>query len=198
MTVLGKSIGGGMPLSGVAGRGEILSLCDTKTNPNRGVKFEGGTFSAHPSSIISGLTFLKYLIKEEEKIYPKINKMGEMVRRGIEEIFIRNGFNVKCTGKNESMGINSSIVGVHFLREKVDHLVSPDEVWNEKVSNFEMREKIFRLAMINKGFNTFHGYGAISYAHTKEEIQASLDAVESIASNWKKNPDKIDKTIRLW
>ena len=110
--------------------------------------------------------------------------MGELVRKKIEEIFIRNGFNVKCTGVNESMGINSSIVGVHFLREKVDHLVSPDEVWNEKVCNFEMREKIFRLAMINKGFNTFHGYGAISYAHTKEEIHASLDAVECIASNW--------------
>jgi len=198
MTVLGKSIGGGMPLSAVAGRGEILSLCDTKTNSNRRVKFEGGTFSAHPSSLISGLTFLKYLIKHEGEIYPKINKMGEMVRKGIEGIFIRNGFNVKCTGKNESMGINSSIVGVHFLRKKLDHIVSPDEVWNEKVSNFEMREKIFRLAMINKGFNTFHGYGAISYAHTKEEIQASLDAVECIASNWKKIPDKIDKTIRLW
>jgi len=198
MTVLGKSIGGGMPLSAVAGRGEILSLCDTNTNSNRRVKFEGGTFSAHPSALLSGLTFLKYLIKDEGKIYPKINKMGEMVRKKIEEIFIRNGFNVKCTGVNESMGINSSIVGVHFLREKVDHLVSPDEVWNEKVCNFEMREKIFRLAMINKGFNTFHGYGAISYAHTKEEIQASLDAVECIASNWKKIPDKIDKTIRLW
>ncbi len=198
LTVLGKSIGGGMPLSAVAGRGKILSLCDPKTKSNRRVKFEGGTFSAHPAALLSGLTFLKYLIKEEKKIYPKINKMGEMVRKGIEEIFIRNGFNVKCTGKTKSTGINSSIVGVHFLREKMDHIVSPDDVWNEKVSNFEIREKIFRLAMINKGFNTFHGYGAISYAHTKEEIQASLDAVESIAINWKKIPDKIDKTIRLW
>jgi len=38
--------------------------------------------------------------------------------------------------------------------------------------------------MLNEGFNIFHGYGAISYAHSKEEIQASLDAIERIARKW--------------
>jgi glutamate-1-semialdehyde 2,1-aminomutase len=40
--------------------------------------------------------------------------------------------------------------------------------------------------MLNEGFNTFHGYGAISAAHSEAEIQASLDAVEKIAKKWKK------------
>jgi len=51
-------------------------------------------------------------------------------------------------------------------------------------SDFEMREKVFKLAMINEGFYTFHGFGALSDAHTDEEIQSSLDAVERIAKKW--------------
>ncbi len=38
--------------------------------------------------------------------------------------------------------------------------------------------------MLEEGFNIFHGYGAISAAHTSDEIQASLDAVERIAKKW--------------
>ena len=48
-----------------------------------------------------------------------------------------------------------------------------------------MREKIFKLAMLLEGFNIFHGYGAISDAHTEKEIQSSLDAVERIARKWR-------------
>jgi glutamate-1-semialdehyde 2,1-aminomutase len=47
-----------------------------------------------------------------------------------------------------------------------------------------MREKIFKLAMLNEGFYTFHGYGAISAAHSDEDIQDSLDAVDRIAKKW--------------
>jgi hypothetical protein len=38
--------------------------------------------------------------------------------------------------------------------------------------------------MLEEGFNVFHGYGAISQAHSEEEIQASLDAAERIARKW--------------
>jgi glutamate-1-semialdehyde aminotransferase len=44
--------------------------------------------------------------------------------------------------------------------------------------------------MLEQGFNTFHGYGAISIAHTKEEIQASLDAVERVAKKWTQYREK--------
>jgi glutamate-1-semialdehyde 2,1-aminomutase len=48
-----------------------------------------------------------------------------------------------------------------------------------------LRENIFKLDMLQDGFNIFHGYGAISAAHSDEEIQSSLDAVERIAEKWK-------------
>jgi hypothetical protein len=76
-------------------------------------------------------------------------------------------------------------VGVQFLNEKIDKVSSPEQVWNPEVCDFELREKIFRLSMLEEGFNIFHGYGAVSAAHSEKEILESLDAVERIAKKWR-------------
>lgn len=184
ISVFGKAIGGGMPISAIAGKDEVMRLCSQETREEERVKLEGGTFSAHPSAMLAGLKFTQYLIAHEEDIYPRIGSLGEKVRGEIEKIFSTFGFNVMCTGNGNSVVKNSSIIGVHFMREECERIVSPEQVWDPKVCDVEMREKIFKLAMLEEGFNIFHGYGAISAAHTEEEIQASLDAIERIAKKW--------------
>lgn len=186
MVVFGKAIGGGMPVSALAGRRDVLELCDSSAPNEKKVKFEGGTFSAHPAAMLAGSVFLQYLIENEDAVYTKIGRLGAFVRKNIEEIFTRYGFNVKCTGGNESIARNSSVIGVQFLKKELDRLTSPEEIWNPDINDFELREKIFKLAMLKEGFNTFHGYGTISYAHTDQEIQNSLDAVERIAKHWQR------------
>ncbi len=185
LTVFGKAIGGGMPLSAVAGKDEVMALCGPDAIQEKKVKVEGGTFSAHPASMLAGLTFVKYLQDNEQDIYPRIGRFGLRVRREIENIFTTHGFHVRCTGDGNSVAKNSSVVGVHFLHDTCDQIESPEQVWNPDVCDIELREKIFKLAMIQEGFNVFHGYGSISGAHTEEEIQTSLDAVERIAKKWK-------------
>jgi len=113
-----------------------------------------------------------------------MGQLGAKVRQGIEEIFSAHGINVRCTGYGNSIVENSSAVGVHFLKEEIEKITSPEQVWNPEICDFELREKIFKLAMLNEGFNIFHGYGSISAAHSEGEIQASLDAVERIAKSW--------------
>jgi len=173
-----------MPVSAVAGRADIMELFSPETDPVNQVKFEGGTFSAHPASMLSGLIFLEYLLQNEKDIYPRIGRLGEKVRSGIEEIFSYYDIPVKCSGGDGPYGIQSSLIGVNFLNEKLDKLSFPEQIWNPKTSDIEKREKIFKLAMLEEGFNTFHGYGSISTAHSDEEIQGSLDAVERIAKKW--------------
>ncbi len=184
LTVFGKAIGGGMPVSAIAGKNEIMKLCGSESKKEERVKVEGGTFSAHPTSMMAGLTFAKYLIAHEDDIYPRIGRLGEWVRREIENIFNTYGFHVKCTGDGNSVAENSSVVGVHFLHDHCDKIESPEQVWNPEICDMELRERIFRLAMIQEGFNIFHGYGAISAAHSDEQIQSSLDAVDRIAKKW--------------
>jgi len=185
LSILGKAVGGGMPVSAVAGRNEIMEFCSPGGSQLEKVKFEGGTFSAHPASMLAGVTFLRYLVEHEKELYPRIGQLGAKVRQGIEEIFSTHGINVKCTGYGNSIVENSSAVGVHFLKKEIDKITSPEQVWNPEINDFELRENIFRLAMLNEGFNIFHGYGSISAAHTEGEIQDSLDAVERIARSWK-------------
>ena len=181
LSIFGKTVGGGMPVSAVAGREDLLSLCGPEAPAHLKVKFDGGTFSAHPASMYAGIIFLQHLIDEKEKIYPQIGRLGNSARTKIEKIFNNYGINVKCSGLDPDVIKASSLVGVHFLHENIDRISSPDHVWNPEKCDIEMREKIFKLAMINEGFNIFHGYGAVSFSHTDEEIQASLDAVERIA-----------------
>jgi glutamate-1-semialdehyde 2,1-aminomutase len=186
ITVLGKAIGGGMPLSAVAGKDEIMGLCGPEAKKDVKVKVEGGTFSAHPASMLAGLTYIKYLMDHEKDIYPRIGYLGEKVRRELVSIFASHGFHVQCTGEGNSVAKNSSVVGVHFTHGPREKIESPEQVWNPDVCDIELREKIFKLAMLQEGFNIFHGYGSISGAHTETEIQASLDAAERIAIIWKK------------
>ena len=134
--------------------------------------------------MLAGLTFLEYLNQNEKNIYSKIGRLGEKVRSGIEKIFSHYDIPVQCTGGDGPSGIQSSLIGVNFLYEQHEKLNFPEQIWDPKTSDIELREKIFKLAMLEEGFNIFHGYGAISTAHSDEEIQSSLDAVERIAKKW--------------
>jgi glutamate-1-semialdehyde 2,1-aminomutase len=184
LVVFGKAIGGGMPVSAVSGRDDVMSLLEPGTPADRSVRFDGGTFSAHPASMLAGATFVRYLIEHEQEIYPRIGSLGARVRNGIEEIFRNYGFNVKCTGDGGSVTHNSSMIAVHFLNEEIEQVISPEQAWNPEICDFELRERIFKFAMLEEGFNIFHGYGGISDAHSESEIQASLDAVDRIAKKW--------------
>lgn len=186
LTVLGKAIGGGMPVSAVAGKRDILELCGPQASPQQKVKFEGGTFSAHPTCMLAGAAYLQYLIENENDIYPRMGKMGAQVREAIENIFRSYGFFVRCTGGGEELGISSSLVGVHFLIQDLPSIDSPTQVFNPEISDYLVREIIFKLAMLEEGFHTFHGFGAISAAHTEEEIKKALEAVDKVVSYWQK------------
>ena len=185
LSTFGKIIGGGMPLAAVMGREEVMSQCHPDAPSDRRVKIEGGTFSVHPSSLLAGLTLLTYLIEHEAEIYPKIGEMGERLRKGAEEIFSEEGIRVKCTGWGNSVVKHGSMGMIHFLRDGQGRIDNPEKVWNPAVCDVEMREWVLKLAMLNEGVNTLHGLGAVSAAHTKEDIDQCLAALRRVARKLK-------------
>lgn len=185
LSILGKSIGGGMPVSAVAGRDEVMRLCVDGSDLTRKVRFEGGTFSAHPAAMIAGITFLRRLIQGQKEIYPRIGAMGERIRRQVEDIFQAHGFAVKCTGDGSRVGIPfSSMVGVQFLKQDIDRISAPEMIWNSEINDYDLREKAFKLAMILEGIHTYHGWGAVSAAHGDDDVTTALSAVKHIAGKW--------------
>ncbi|NBF41897.1 MAG: aminotransferase class III-fold pyridoxal phosphate-dependent enzyme [Spirochaetes bacterium] len=181
LTVFGKAIGGGMPVAAVAGREDVMSLAAPGAPHDQAVKFDGGTFSAHPAAMTAGVVFLRYLIEHEDEVYPYIGRLGRMAREGIEERLQAYGINARCGGDADPVSENSSLVAVHVLTDGTASVSSPDQVYDPARSDMELRDEIFRLAMLKEGFHVVHGYGGISFAHTEEQIQESLDAFERIA-----------------
>ncbi len=173
ITTLGKIIGGGFPIGAVAGLSEILKLADLTS----GHKWErcwigGGTFSCNPMSSIAGLATIEFLEENANQVYSKINKLGDEARRSIDKTLNGlKGLNVKTTGIG-------SLLLTHFLKEE-GHIKSPRD--RLKKTDLEIQRN-FYIALITHGVFFLPGHaGAISYAHTEEDIKRMIEAVEKIA-----------------
>ncbi|MFP4066021.1 MAG: aspartate aminotransferase family protein [Spirochaetaceae bacterium] len=181
LSVFGKAIGGGMPIAAVTGREDIMSLAAPGADPEKAVKFDGGTYSGHPGAMVAGVAFIRHLIEHEDEIYPYIGHLGRIAREGIEERLAAYGFNARCGGDGSPVTENSSLCAVHVLTDGAHSLRSPEQVADPARSDVELRDEIFKLAMLREGFHVVHGYGGISFAHSEEQVRGSVDAFERIA-----------------
>src|SRR5256712_3170402 len=81
MTVLGKILGGGLPVAAFGGRREIME----KLAPLGGV-YQAGTYSGNPVSVAASLAMLQSLKRRAGQLYPKLEKTGEEMRKGISDL----------------------------------------------------------------------------------------------------------------
>lgn len=179
LSTYAKVIGGGMPLAAVAGREEIMRLC--RPGSERRVKFDGGTFSAHPAALLAGNALVEYLAEHEDEIYPRLGMLGEKMRRGVEEAFAREGIYVQCTGYGNEVVTDSSLGMIHFPVEEGIRLTCPDQVWNPAVCDVDRREKVLKLAFLLERVYVMHGLGALSTEHTEDDLEWMFAACEGAA-----------------
>ncbi|MEM3104435.1 MAG: hypothetical protein QXD69_02900, partial [Candidatus Bathyarchaeia archaeon] len=98
------------------------------------------------------------------------NRLGEEARRSIDKILNGlNGLNVKTTGIG-------SLLLTHFLKEGSD-IKSP----RDRLKTDLEIQRNFYIALMTHGVFFLPGHaGAISYAHTDEDIKRLIEAVEKI------------------
>ena len=179
ITTLGKITGGGMPVGAIVGRKKILE----KTSPERkSEKWEriligGGTFSAHPLTAVAGLAMLNYLKDHHKEVYPLLERKGDKVRKGMQEIFHREGVNALITGIG-------SLFQTHFPFQKKEPLNAPHLI--HRFTDINKREIEFRIRMLTKGVHVMHGGGCLTLAHSGEDIEKILKATREVAKEMKK------------
>ncbi|MFQ5875867.1 MAG: aspartate aminotransferase family protein [Dehalococcoidia bacterium] len=183
LSTFGKIIGGGMPLAVVVGREEIMRLCGSAAG--RRVRFDGGTFSAHPAALLAGKTLIEHLVRNEEKIYPRLGALGQKIRLGIEEIFASHGILARCTGYGNDVISNSSLVMIHFPYDERTRMTSPEAVWDPKICHVHRREKVLKLALLLERVHVVHGLGAVSMAHSEEDVEWLFQACDGAAKRMK-------------
>ena len=179
LLALGKIIGGGMPITALAGRADIMELCNPKAGARR-VRFEGGTFSAHPATLLAGFTMLRLLSQKRDEIYPKINRLGQRIRDNVPAIFERYGVRATCTGSPNQAVPGSSMGMIQFPNEGRE-VRSPEDNWNAEVCDPELREKVLRVGLVSRGFHTVHGFGGVTFAHSDGDVDRFLEALEDFA-----------------
>jgi len=179
LTTMGKVLGGGMPVSAVVGREEVMRLVSREDE--RKVGFSGGTFSAHPAALLAAKVMIRYLVAHEDEIYPRLTELGVKARQTIEEAFASEGILVRCTGFGNEVVPDSSMAMPHFPYDDRYDLNLPDFVQNPELCDVRFRDVVLRVAMLLEDVYTVHGLGALSIAHTEADIERLGEACRQTA-----------------
>lgn len=163
LAAYGKIIGGGFPLSAVAGRAEVVDLSDTRRKGRPDYVHLSGTLSGNPVASVAGLATLREL--EKPGTYEQLHALGSRLRAGLAQAA-------------ENVGVPTSIVGdgpiaaVHFTDRPITNyadVLSGDRALLTKVNTGLVRRGIF--AQLSTKFY-------ISLAHTDEDIDKAIGAFE--------------------
>ncbi len=183
LATFGKVMGGGMPVAAVAGRADIMELAGRRGGKK--VKFSGGTFAAHPASLLAARTMMRHLVAHEGEIYPRLAELGEMTRRTMEAAFAQEGVYARCTGDANEALPGSSLAMLHFPYQDGCQLKSPDQVRDPAVCDVTLGDKVLQLALLVEDVYVVHGLGAVSTAHTEQDVAWLGEACRRVARRFK-------------
>lgn len=162
LTCLGKIIGGGLPVGAYGGKKEIM-----KHIAPSGSIYQAGTLSGNPLAMSAGIAQLKELIANKDVIYPELDKKSKKIAQGVEMASTKYNIPVCLTGVG-------SMMCVFFTDQPVFNYDLA------KTSNIEQFNKYF-WSMIDQGIylppSQFEAF-FISYAHTDEDINKTVSAIE--------------------
>ena len=181
LTTLGKVIGGGMPVAAVAGRMDILRLAGKGGT----VKFEGGTYAAHPVSMLAGKILLQHLIEHETVIYPQLYATAAQLRDIVTKAFAAENIYVRFAGDHNRDLPGNSLHMLLFPFKEGGELNTPEEVRNPAVCDLMLSEKVLQSGLLLENVFTVHGLGSNSAAHTETDLQFLGEACKQFARRLK-------------
>ncbi|WP_312472543.1 MULTISPECIES: glutamate-1-semialdehyde 2,1-aminomutase [Neobacillus] len=164
LTVLGKIIGGGLPIGAYGGRKEIM-----ETVAPLGPAYQAGTMAGNPASILSGIACLEVL--KQDGIYDYLDRLGAMLEDGILEAAKKYDIQITI---NRLKGAFT----VYFTTEKIENYKQAENTDGEIFARFFKH-------MLHQGINLAPSkYEAwfLTIAHTEEDIEATLHAVNNAFS----------------
>lgn len=173
---LGKIVGGGLPIGVLCGDRDIMSLCDPVGREKGEIAcyIGGGTFAANPLTMTAGLATLKYIKENKLNIYPRINKIGNRIRKGLNNVFSEGQIDVDVTGVG-------SLFMTHFLNDNIRKISSAQDVaLSDKVL---LKKYHFALMAKHNIFFLPEKMGSISSLHTLNDADLLIDATEQIVQS---------------
>jgi len=167
ITVLGKIIGGGMPVGAFGGAPEVMALLA----PQGGV-YQAGTLSGNPAAMAAGLATLRAL--EEEGFYESLDAAAASLIDGLLAAARAAGVGLRANRAGSMFGL--------FFTESA-RIASLADVAACDSGRF----KQFFHGMLERGVyfapSAFE-VGFVSAAHGAREIDATLEAAREVFAGW--------------
>ncbi|WP_455284414.1 aspartate aminotransferase family protein [[Eubacterium] cellulosolvens] len=164
LLILGKAIAGGLPLSAIGGKREILE----RIAP--GVLAHAGTFNSNPLCVEAALVSLSKILTEEAM--NRASGLGERLAQGYRDVIQ----DTKLVARVQAIGLSGTILFTD--REVTD--------WRSFLRCSVGKWFSYYVSMLNRRVIP-SGTGSdeqwtVSVQHTKEDIEANIDAFNEVAS----------------
>src|SRR5690625_1075528 len=164
LTTMGKAMANGFPMAAVAGKQEYMQRYNTY--PGGDVWF-AGTYNGH--AVGTAATIATMEIMENEPVHEHIFELGERMRQGIREIHERLGINAFVAGFG-------SVWTTYFMDFEPKNY--SDLMQNDAEMYVNYRKKLLERGFFKMPMNIKRNH--ISYSHTKEDIENTLQAIEDV------------------
>jgi glutamate-1-semialdehyde 2,1-aminomutase len=166
LVVLGKAMANGYPIAALGGRKELMKWF-VHPDPSKQVLL-AGTYNAHPIPTAAAIATIERLFMNDGEVYRHVELLGEEMQEGLE-------------GTLRSLGLEAVVArqGSAFCIYFMDHC--PKD-WHDLAVHHDfrfdedLRRKLIELCIYF--FPLATKQCSISFAHTREDIQATLEQVK--------------------
>ncbi len=158
LTVLGKMIGGGLPMGVFGGRREIMEMYD----PRLRQMYHSGANNANLLAVRAGLVTMQGL---DTSAIDSLNSLGALFRARCREVFADLKLNIQVIGAGSLSNIVFSSL--------------PITEYRGIATSYEEFNILLNLSLLNKGvFDAPRGMFCISTAMTENEINFAITAIK--------------------
>jgi len=170
LAVYGKAVANGYPLAVLGGKKELM---DYFVHPEMSKRvLLGGTYNAHPVPTIAAIATVERLLANGGEVYRHVEMLGDRMQKGMEGIV--SELDLKAVVSRQ---------GSAFCLYFMDHCPTD---WHDLARHhrFEEDERM-RRDLIERGVYYFPlatKQCSISFAHTREDIDATLDHLRASLS----------------
>ncbi|MGH9328604.1 MAG: aspartate aminotransferase family protein [Terriglobia bacterium] len=175
----GKAAGGGLPISVVAGRKEIMEQMFTG-----GVVF-GGSFNGNPVSLAGANATIEELAADDGAALKRANRTGEKLRAGLVKLAQKHTVPLRVTGFGAAMCL-------HFTGLKELH------DYRDTLSDDSQRLRSFLYLAIQEGILLVpDGRMYVSAVHSERDVEETMAAFARVfAKSELRTCEKIDSSPR--
>ncbi|RAK02284.1 glutamate-1-semialdehyde 2,1-aminomutase [Larkinella arboricola] len=170
LSTFGKAVANGYPLGVIGGKKKYM---DYFVHPDRDKRvLIAGTYNAFPLTTVAAIATLQKLTSPEHRVYEHVNQLGQRLEDGLNTIFA-------ATGRPFHLARQGSAYCLYFM----DH--APVDFHDIAANHDFALDKAYRVKLIEKGIFNFPlpiKQGSISFAHTVQDIDETLEKTEAVVS----------------